>query len=82
MPADDTTKGEHVNGEEGGAEDGTLGDTTSDGLRPGAETSQRDTFRSVGEVGGEPMKCRVGESGGGVKTVEEDGVVNCVESRR
>lgn len=50
MLADDTSKGEHIEGEEGGAEDGTLGYATGNRLCPGVHTSQGDALGSVGEV--------------------------------
>ena len=50
MPADDTAKGEHIEGEEGGAKDGALGHATGDRMGFGVYTSQGDALSSVCEV--------------------------------
>lgn len=50
MLADDTAEGEQVEGEESGAEDRSLGDTTGDRMGPGFFSTQGDVLGSVGEV--------------------------------
>lgn len=55
MLADDTAEGEQVEGEEGRAKDGSLGDTTGDRMGLGFFPSQGDVLGSVGEVGLEPI---------------------------
>ena len=57
MPADNTTKRQHVQSEEGGAEDGALGDTTCDRQCLGVDTTQGDTLCPLREVRGEPIEC-------------------------
>ena len=50
MLADDVSKWEHVEGEKGGAEKGSLGDTTGDRVGLGFFSSQRNELSSVGDV--------------------------------
>lgn len=56
MPADDTTKGEHVNSEEGWTEYGALGDPTGDSMGSGSCIPQSYALSPFCEVGVKPVK--------------------------
>lgn len=79
MPADDTTKGKHVDCEQGRAQHRTLRDTASDVMNVEFSLSQGNVLCSASEVGGEPAMDGAGESNGGVQTVKEDVVVHGVK---
>ena len=69
MPADDTAQGEHIQGEQQGAEHRALGDTTGDWLGLRFCSSQGNAFSPISEVGLEPVQGGVGEADGGLKAV-------------
>lgn len=82
MPADDTTKGEHVDGEQGRAEHGALGDPTGDSVRSGFCLPQGHVLGPVSEVGVKPVEGSARETNEMLEAVEEDVVIYCVKRSR
>lgn len=78
MVADDLTEGKHVDGEEEGAENGTLGDAMGDRGGVGVAVINRDKMVTIREVRCEPAKCCTRDANR-LKTMEKDSMVNSVK---
>lgn len=57
MVANDLTEGKHIDYEEEGAEDRTLGDTMGDWRGVGFMVIDGDEVVTIGEIRGEPEEC-------------------------
>lgn len=82
MPADDTTQGEHVNGEEGWTEYGGLGDPTGDSVGSGFYIPQSYILGSISEVGVKPFQGSTRETCVVLKSVQENVMVYSVKRSR
>lgn len=82
MPADDTTKGEHVDGEEGWTEHGALGDSTVNGVGTRFSIPQGYELGPSREVRVKPLKGGAGDTNVVLEAVKEDVVINGVKCSR